>query len=422
MSSFTLYLLITVGAEGSRGRTLGVSAPSLMNEQPDVAVLEDSESYITFLVQRMSGGRGRPSSSFALTGAMFNEAPSEAAFRGMAVMELAAELKFQTPRKALVLGLGAGTVPAKFAAKGIDTHVIELDQDVIDLWQKHFNPHYGVSEDAESASLPNENIIRANAFEMLDFREPPNNEAYNIIVADLFTGRNSLELASPARYLNWKRGGWLEEGGIVVVNTVSLGVPRGQLDTAPARTAMALRMAFKFVSCLAEVDPQIAWKEAIERQLEDSVPVPDHLINIVCFATDSSEHVMHDDDEGPTRFRFDTLRYSAAPEGTADWMKMQCHDWTVLQYHINKAGEDARRIAVEESQIVEHAINLTERLLPGHPFWSSKAEWKREESSGYGYPFIALQLAAAAVSFVITIGILRLVRNGKSQIKTPKAD
>lgn len=214
-------------------------------------------------------------------------------FSGMAVMSALAFLA-SAPRRALCLGLGAGTVPEFLRARGIDTTVVEHEAAVVDLATAHFA--FG------ERPAPGRTIV-ADAFAYIaNTTAATADPGHDVLLSDLFDGQTSAAAHAPAHFANLKR--WLRPHGTLVLNLVAYSAGPYGAPVLGAAIA-ALRDHFAHVRAFSDHAPDAA--------RDASVP---H--NVVVFASDAADGV-----------RFRPPAGGDAAAGTADHVYAHFESWEI---------------------------------------------------------------------------------------------
>lgn len=107
------------------------------------------------------------------------------------------------PDKVLMLGLGAGVVPGRFAASGSKVDVVEIDPSSIAVAQRHFG-----------LDVKKVNVIEADARAFVSRCR----DSYDVVLVDLFHGDGTPDYLITREFFRDLRG-CLRENGVAVFNT-----------------------------------------------------------------------------------------------------------------------------------------------------------------------------------------------------------
>lgn len=186
----------------------------------------------------------------SFTGALWVES-AEPAFSFVHLME-AVHLARPTAERALLLGLGIGSLSESLKHRGVRSDVVEIDPEVVRLAAQHFD------------FVPSGEVIVADARTHVQ----QTLHTYDIVVQDAFTGGDNPEhLLTREMFQAIRRV--LTPDGIVAINIV--GADDGPTSALPRAVARTLRSVFQHVRAFRD-GPR-----------NDAVP----LHNLVYFAADS---------------------------------------------------------------------------------------------------------------------------------------
>ena len=144
-------------------------------------------------------------------------------------------------RKALLIGLGGGGLPALFDRYyGIETDVAEIDGKIVDLAAKYF------------AFKPAGKLFLEDGRRVLE----RGGERYDFIVLDAFNGdRHPLHLFSQEAFQAADRR--LRDGGVLAINAIAYGLgPRAELRRAVERTLGSVFPHVRVLAASASLDPR----------------------------------------------------------------------------------------------------------------------------------------------------------------------
>jgi len=151
-------------------------------------------------------------------------------------------LHFMRPqgRKALLIGLGGGALPTRFARYyGIGTDVAEIDGRIVELAAKYF------------AFKPTGRLFLEDGRRVLE----RSGELYDFIVLDAFNGdRHPLHLFSQEAFQ--AAGRRLEDGGVLAINAIGYGLgPRCELRRSVERTLRSVFPCVRVLAASSSLDP-----------------------------------------------------------------------------------------------------------------------------------------------------------------------
>jgi len=237
----------------------------------------------------------------SVIGARFvaDELHGESLFPVFQVMR-SVEFLLPRPRRALLLGLGAGFVPTGLRRVGIYTDVIEISPAVHKAALRHFGyDTFGTNSGWTRVENAQTYVMNASA-----------EAVYDIIIHDLYSGLCQLGLFSRTLFESI-RDRWLAPGGVLLLNFVgshTLGRngthPTSVAHVFSCAVAKTLRSVFPIVRCYREVP------------LTFSSPVT----NILCLA--SMRQWTIDLPAGG--------RYRDPPEMSPFWIVNSFQEWEVL--------------------------------------------------------------------------------------------
>eukprot|EP00936_MAST-01D_sp_MAST-1D-sp1_P000963 g963.t1 len=245
------------------------------------------------------------------------ERRAQPTFAGFAVMQC---VRFARPkaRRALQLGLGAGTVPTYLRRHGIPTDVVEINWHVIIAARKYFE--FDACDSVTSDSIGDNHDFtcsRGRSFhrDALSFieRGTPDQalvHRYDIVLVDVYSGRNPAQFYTAA-FFSRLRDVWLAKGGLLCVNFV--GFSAGPHAAVAARIAHTMRATFARVRVFRD--------KPLDRQ-------PNEPTNLLYFASNDRIHF-----DLPVELR-DAQLTRLAPIGLR--AKQGFQQWEVFQ--ANSAG------------------------------------------------------------------------------------
>ena len=187
-------------------------------------------------------------------------------------MEAAVACVRPAAKAALVVGMGAGTLPHYLLARGIVTDVVEQSSVVVDMAERHFRFARGGQNRSDGATTLVANAESARAFVCAGGHAttgelPSSRRQYDVVFASLdalpgfaapppspssssAATLSSVALSSAtARCLKQQ----LLPGGVLVL--VATGFHRGPLSRQPRRLLAALRGAFAEARAFRDEDP-----------------------------------------------------------------------------------------------------------------------------------------------------------------------
>jgi hypothetical protein len=242
--------LVTMGLSGlrrsERGRAIPIAAVLLLLlpliDMDHVAgpweVLERRASVYGELSVVKDTSHGLPlrllRADHSLIGAQWEG--GEPAFEFVHVLE-SAVLAHPSAKKALLIGLGIGSVAPYLIEQGIEVDVVELDPGVVDLAREHF----GFQTNGQMFVQDARTLLRT-----LDTR-------YDIIIHDTFTGGATPEHLLSLEVMQLLRAR-LRPDGLLVLNLV--GATRGEVSVATRAVDRTIREAFPYVRLFRDGPPK----------------------------------------------------------------------------------------------------------------------------------------------------------------------
>ena len=251
----------------------------------------------------------------SLIGAWWVES-AQPAFSFVHLME-AVQLARPSAERALLIGLGIGSLSESLKRRGVRSDVVEIDAEVVRLATEYF------------AFVPSGDVIVADARTYVQ----QTSNTYDIVVQDAFTGGDNPEhLLSQEMFRAIRR--ILTPDGILAVNVV--GSDEGTMSELPRAVAQTLRSVFRHVRVFRD-GPQ-----------DETLP----LHNLVYFAADSP-------------IAFPGLEHASFESKTCEQMLRGFQDWEVFTTIDQGASviTDARnplgQMALQPSERFHELMNKT---------------------------------------------------------------